>query len=139
VTLYRWWTDGCPFCKASLPGIESLRKQYGDKGLKVVAVYHPKPAREVKDQAVLKAADRIGYRGAIAVDEDWSVLKRLYLDTGQREATSASFLVDAKGVIRFVHPGPDFFPSSDPAKSRQNEDHRLVEQAVKALVEAKPE
>ncbi len=33
---------------------------------------------------------------------------------GQRRATSIALLVDERGVIRFVHPGPSLFPSSRP-------------------------
>src|SRR3954469_1772358 len=50
VTLYRWWTDTCPFCAASLPAIETLRLRYGPQGFRVVAVYHPKPPRHVSDE-----------------------------------------------------------------------------------------
>ena len=138
VTLYRWWTDTCPFCAASLPAVERLRAKYGPRGLRVVAVYHPKPPREVADEAVLAAAKRIGYAGPVAVDADWSVLKALWLSTGRRAATSASFLVDADGVVRYVHPGPDFFPSDRPDEARQDADYRDLERAIEAPLPEKP-
>src|SRR5882672_5278832 len=53
VTLYRWWTDTCPYCEATLPALEKLRKKYEAKGLKVVAVYHPKPPRDVADETII--------------------------------------------------------------------------------------
>jgi thiol-disulfide isomerase/thioredoxin len=134
VTLYRWWTDTCPFCAASLPAIETLRQKYEPQGLRVVAVYHPKPPRAISDDAVRAAATKIDYHGAIAVDADWSVLKRVWLSTGQREATSVSFLVDRKGIIRFVHPGPDFFASSKATEARQDKDYREMEKAIEALL-----
>src|SRR5437773_12315081 len=37
VTLYRWWTSECPYCKSTLPGLEKFRQNYADKGLKMVA------------------------------------------------------------------------------------------------------
>lgn len=129
-TLYRWWTDGCPHCEKTLPAVEALRKKYESKGLRVVAVYHPKPVREVNDAEVRAAAKRMGYGGAIALDRDWSELKKFYLDTGDRPATSASFLVDAGGVIRLVHPGPRFFPSDDPARAKEGADYRRIEAAI---------
>jgi hypothetical protein len=46
VTLYRWWTNECPFCRRRCRVWKSFEK-YGEKGLKVVAVYHPKPPRAV--------------------------------------------------------------------------------------------
>jgi len=133
-TLYRWWTDTCPHCARSLPAIESLRKRFEEKGLRVVAVYHPKPPREVTKQEVREAARRLGYRGCVAIDRDWSELRRFYLDTGRRRATSASFVTDGEGAIRFVHPGPVFFPSNAPEHRVENRDYELLEQAIEALV-----
>jgi hypothetical protein len=40
-------------------------------------------------------------------------------------------------VIRYVHPGPDFFPSTDPDSARQNADFRAIEQAIVALLAEK--
>ncbi len=134
VTLYRWWTDTCPYCASSLPAIEQLRRKYGAKGLVVVAVYHPKPVRHVEDAEILAAVRQIGYGGAIAVDESWSQLEKLYLSTGKRGATSITVLVDEKGVIRFLHPGPDLFPSSQPGEARQDADYRALEAAVASLL-----
>jgi thiol-disulfide isomerase/thioredoxin len=140
VTLYRWWTDTCPYCAATLPAIEKLREKYGAQGLKIVGVYHPKPPREVTDKSVRDAADRIGYKGAIAIDADWSQLRKLYLSTGRRGATSVSFLVDREGVIRFVHPGVEYFPSDKPEDAEQNSDFQLIDKAIATLLatEEKP-
>lgn len=137
-TLYRWWTDTCPYCRASLPAIETLRREYGPKGLDVVGVYHPKPPRAVDDLAVRAAARQFGYHGVIAVDEDWSALNTLYLSTGERRATSATFLVDAGGVIRFVHPGPVFFQSDDPEFAVENDDYTKLKRAIETLLREQP-
>jgi hypothetical protein len=106
-TLYRWWTDSCAYCEASLPAIEALRTRFERRGLRVVAVYHPKPPRDVSALTIRSAAERLFYHGLIAVDRDWSELTSFYLSTAERPATSASFLVDRGGIIRFVHPGPE--------------------------------
>jgi thiol-disulfide isomerase/thioredoxin len=132
VTLYRWWTNECPFCKSTLPGLEKFREKYSEKGLKIAAVYHPKPPRAVTDSLILNAAKDIGYRGAIAVDADWSQLKKAF--PGNRGPTSISILVDKDGIIRFVHPGPDYFPSDQKETARQDEDYRLVEKAIEGLL-----
>ena len=132
VTLYRWWTNECPFCKATLPGLEDFRQKYGEKGLKVVAVYHPKPPRAIPDSLILNAAKDIGFRGPIAVDVDWSQQKKVY--PNNPGATSISILVDKDGVIRFVHPGPDYFPSDQKERSRQDSDYHLMEQAIQELL-----
>lgn len=135
VTLYRWWTDTCPFCESSLPALETLRSSYARRGLRIVCVYHPKPARPVDPEVVRRAARERGFTGTLALDSDWSALSRLYLSTGVRDATSASFLVDAEGVIRFVHPGPVYHPSADPRDAQADADFRLLEQAVSTLLD----
>ena len=135
--LYRWWTSGCPFCAKTLPGIETLRTRYESKGLRVVGVFHPKPPRDVPAETIKEAAKKIGFEGVIAADDSWSQLKRVWL-TEERPATSVSILVDAKGVIRYVHPGTMFFPSDDPKYAKENEAFRALEAAVaKVVAEAK--
>ncbi len=133
-TLYRWWTNTCPFCEASLPAIEKLRQEYGPKGLRVVGVYHPKPQRTVDDESVLAMAQRFGYKGELAIDADWSQLRKAYLSSGRRRATSVTFLVDKDGVTRFLHPGPVLFPSDDPQYETENDDYQLLKQAIEALL-----
>ncbi|MCH8822728.1 MAG: TlpA family protein disulfide reductase [Planctomycetes bacterium] len=134
ITLYRWWIDGCPYCNASMPAMETLRKKYTDDGLRVVGVYHPKPPRAVDDQVIRAAAADYGFHGDIAVDEDWSVLRAAYLRWGKRKATSVSILVDKQGIIRFVHPGPAVFPSSKAANAQENQDYTLLENAIRQLL-----
>lgn len=134
VVLYRWWTDKCPFCARTLPAVEQLRKEFGPRGLKVVAVFHPKPPGNANGGKTAAAAQRIGYGGAIAIDPDWDVLRRVWLSTGHRHATSVSFLVDRNGIIRFVHPGVQFFPSADPAEASENADYQLLRSAIDTLL-----
>jgi thiol-disulfide isomerase/thioredoxin len=135
VTLVRWWTNACPFCESSLPAINDLEREYGDRGFQTVAVYHPKPPRDVPNDTVIETAKRIGFDGPIAVDDDWAVLRRAYLDTGKRGATSVSFLLDAGGAIRYVHPGPELRPSKDdPALQAQYDEMR---EAIEALLAEK--
>lgn len=134
VTLYRWWTTGCPFCEKTLPAIEQLRQRHEKDGLRVVAVFHPKPPGAVDDDPVAKAAKRMGFGGRVAIDEDWSELKRAYLDRSKTaRATSVTLLVDREGVIRFVHPGTQFFPSKEPGEGQEDADYRLLEKAIDSL------
>jgi len=134
VTLVRWWTDTCPFCAASLPAIEKLEEQFGGRGLQTVGVYHPKPPRPMKDQTVRTAAKDFGYSGYLARDNDWSVLEDVYLDTGDRPATSAAFLLDEEGVIRYVHPGPSLHPAEGAGDAPVQRAYDRLVDAVEALL-----
>jgi thiol-disulfide isomerase/thioredoxin len=135
LTLYRWWTDTCAFCEASLPALDSLREKYEDRGLKVVGVYHPKPqTRPVSDDFVTRGAKDRSFKGDVVIDSNWAQLKKWWLDTGDRSATSVSILVDDNGIVRFVHPGPVLFPSDEKKYSQENNDFHLLDKAIDALL-----
>ena len=135
VTLYRWWTDGCPYCRASLPAIQKLRKKYEDeKDFQTVAIYHPKPPQRVDDEDLLEVIRVMKYDGPVAIDRDWSELRTAYLAHGDRRATSVSLLVDVEGRIRFVHPGPVFFPSENPRYEQENDDYERLDKAIEVLL-----
>ena len=135
LTLYRWWTDTCAFCEASLPALDSLREKYEDRGLRIVGVYHPKPqTRPVSEEVVLRDAKERSFKGDVVIDSNWAQLHSWWLDTGNRSATSVSILVDDKGVVRFVHPGPVLFPSDEKRFAQENNDFLLLDKAIDALL-----
>jgi len=139
VTLVRWWTDTCPYCETSLPAISALEKEYSNQRLQTVAVYHPKPRRAVSNKSVMNAAERIGFEGTVAVDDDWAVLRRAYLDIGKRPATSVSFLLDHDGKIRYIHPGPELRPANRPDESELQAQYDEMQEAIAALIAELPQ
>lgn len=135
LTLVRFWTDTCPFCEASLPAIERLRNRYSSQGLATVAIYHPKPPRRIKDtEDVELAARERKYSGPVAIDEYWAALKTMWLDAAPRPATSVTFLVDDTGTIRYVHPGPEFYPADHGEDAGANADYEDLETAIRMLL-----
>jgi len=87
--LIRWWTVNCPHCRVSLPAVESLRGEFETRGLATLAVFHPKPPRDVDVTEARESAFDLGYGGPVAVDPQWAVLRELWLDDANRGATSA--------------------------------------------------
>ena len=140
VVLVRWWTDGCHYCAATLPGLETLRMRYADRGLVVIGAYHPKPPRAVSDKKILAFAEKLGFAGSIAVDQEWSTLERYWLaENSDRGWTSVSFLIDRAGVIRWLHGGGEYHLSNDPRHAGCDLEYRGLEQAVRdALDEPAP-
>lgn len=135
VTLVRWFTDKCPFCARSLPAIMRLQEEFSAGGFQTVAVYHPKPPRKVSDDDARRAGKALGYSGFLAVDSHWKTLRRVYLDDHSSGATSVSFLLDRKGIVRHVHPGPEFGPAGDEGgRTLVNEDYEDIRAAIKALL-----
>lgn len=135
VVLVRWWTDTCPFCRATAPALNRLQEDFGADGLVVIGVFHPKPPTRVSTNRLESAVERLGIAFPVAVDDDWSVLRRWWLDTGDRSATSFSFLLDREGKIRFVHPGPVFSLEGNPSAVA---DYRRVRAHIETLIDGNP-
>jgi len=120
VALVRWWTNGCALCSTSAPELAELSKKAA-----VVAVYHPKPPRDVSADDVRGFAKKIGMPGALAVDRDWKVLDR-WMAPEKRSFTSLTFVLDKKGKIRHVHRG-GAIESADAKELGQQIDALLAE------------
>lgn len=116
VVLVRWFTDtDCPYCTLTAPALNQLHRDYAARGLVVIGVYHHKRPTPLELAAVRGWVHDYGFQFPVAVDRGWRTLHRWWLDGHHRGFTSVSFLIDGRGVIRYVHPGgslalgsPDF-------------------------------
>lgn len=134
VTLVRWWTDDCAHCQRSLPAVQALADEFGAAGLETLAIYHRKTPGSMDEGKVIAAARGSGYRGAVAMDDDWQQLKRFWISTGQRSSTNVSFLVDRTGVVRYVHPGPEFHSGDEHGHAQCSDDFETLRQAIRAVL-----
>jgi len=126
VLLIRWWTDTCPFCERSANALNELHQTFEDQGLVIIGMYHPKPRRPRREKDIVSVAKRLGFVFPIALDMDWSILRRYWLVPGTRRWTSVSFLVDKGGKIRYIHPGGEYH--KDGGKK-----HRACQEALQEL------
>jgi peroxiredoxin len=108
VVLVRWFTDGCPFCEASAPSLREMDHEYRDRGLVVIGIFHPKPPGDPSVERMKTTARRFGFSFPVALDADWTALRRWWLDEESKGWTSVTFLVDRAGQIRYVHPGGEY-------------------------------
>jgi len=136
VVLIRWWTEGCPFCVATAPALRQLDRKYGGRGLAVIGIFHPKPAGDWSLERMRMASDRLGFTFPLALDGDWSALRRWWPDLERRGWTSVSFVVDKKGVIRYVHPGGEFHEdrAGEEGHARCERDYKEIEQVISRLL-----
>ncbi len=135
VVLVHWWTDTCHYCTRSAPALNELHERYADGGLTVVGMYHPKPIdRPITASEIREAAQQRGFHFPIAIDRDWATLRRWWLDDGQRRATSVSFLIDKRGVIRYVHPGPAYHRQVVAGDERPSRDFAKLQQMIEKLL-----
>jgi thiol-disulfide isomerase/thioredoxin len=110
VILVRWWTDTCPHCAATSPTLRMLDEQYRARGLRVIAAFHPKPQPldDVQIERVRRAVESRNFTFPVTIDAHWRTLRDWWLTGPPRPATSATFVLDKKGVVRFVHPGMEY-------------------------------
>jgi peroxiredoxin len=112
VVLVRWFmSPDCPLCSATAPSLNALHKQYKDRGLVVVGLYHHKRPEPLRAAAVEGYVAHYGFTFPVAIDPEWTTLRRWWLGAGkQRSFTSVSFLIDRRGIVRYVHPGGRYAP-----------------------------
>lgn len=112
VVLVRFWTDTCPYCKRTAPRLRQLDRELRGRGLTVLGLYHPKPrGRAVAPDEVAATVREWSLEFPVGLDAAWSTVDAWWLTTGDRDATSATFLIDRRGVVRLVHPGPEYSPA----------------------------
>ena len=113
VVLVRWWTaPGCPYCSATAPALREFQKKYGDEGLQVVAVYHHKSREPLDPAEVKRYGEKYGLDMPVAIDRDWKTLKEWWLDRGEKNWTSVSFLLDREAYRAWSPPFETFYFSA---------------------------
>jgi cytochrome c biogenesis protein CcmG/thiol:disulfide interchange protein DsbE len=105
VALVDFWGTYCAPCKEAMPKLQALSAKYSSAGLRVIGISEDEP--EDKDKIMGFAASR-GAKFAIAWDEDRSIAQQYKPDT-----MPSSYIIDRRGVVRYVHVG---FRSGDEAK-----------------------
>lgn len=132
VVLVRFWTDTCPYCQRTAPALRQLDAEFGDRGLVVVGLHHSKPRGSTRTPAQVEASARAwGMDFLIGLDSGWATIDAWWLAGRACEATSASFLIDRKGTIRLVHPGPEYTPTGAPQSRR---DYAEIHATITALL-----
>ncbi len=95
VLVLDFWATWCQPCKASFPKVDAVYKKLAAKGLEVVAVNEDEDPKGV-DAFVKETA--VTFK--IAFDD-----KQLAAEAFGVETMPSSFVLDRKGVIRYVHAG----------------------------------
>ena len=98
-----FWASWCAPCAASLPALDALRKAFPEDRFQVLAINVDKDPGDAKR---FLSRRPVGYPSA--VDPKGTLPERFGVET-----MPTSFLIDANGVIRYVHKG---FRRGDEAK-----------------------
>jgi cytochrome c biogenesis protein CcmG, thiol:disulfide interchange protein DsbE len=95
VVIVDFWATWCAPCKEEMPVLEKLYKKYGSKGLVIVGVSVDKDASNIK--GFLK---KLNVTFPVVHDANHQVSGRY-----QPPRMPSSYIVDRKGIVRFVHGG----------------------------------
>lgn len=129
VVFVRWFMGpSCPFCSATAPTLRALHERYAAKGLAVIGMYHHKEETPLDPKQVEGWIKHYGYQFPVAIDKDWTTLRRWWLGDHERSYTSASFLIDKTGVVRRVHLGGTIAPEGDDINAITADIERLLAQ-----------
>ncbi|MCZ6727007.1 MAG: redoxin domain-containing protein [Acidobacteria bacterium] len=133
--LLRFWLVDCLFCASTAPALRELSERYGDRGLVVVGLHHPKSPAGRDPTHVLAGAKALGFDFAIGLDNDWHNIRAYGVGTEFRAFTSVSFLIDPEGVIRWVHDGGEFHRGGKERHRECNAAFASLEAKIEELLE----
>ncbi len=109
VVVIDFWAQWCEPCKRELPELDKLQKAYGSRGVAILAVNIDKQ-RDNADRLV----KLLGLSLEVPLDPAGTVAA-----TYDLPRMPTSYLVDKKGVVRYVHEG---FESGDVARFKKELD-----------------
>ncbi len=110
VYLVDFWTYTCINCIRTLPYLEAWQKKYESKGFDVIGVHSPEFAFEKNAGNVQGAIKQNGLTYPVAQDNNlatWDAFRNQYWP--------AHYLVDAKGMIRYIHYGEGKYDETEEA------------------------
>lgn len=130
VVVVRFWTDTCPYCRASTPALQGLAYELAGQPVVFVGPHHqaPRPRPSLAGRPAGRPA--VGVTFPLGHDADWATLRSWWLETGDRRATSATVVIGKDGKVTHVHPGPVYFPSDAPRDAAPNRDWVALREAV---------
>ncbi|WP_394848242.1 TlpA family protein disulfide reductase [Pendulispora brunnea] len=96
VVLVDFWATWCEPCKKSFPKLQGLHTKYKSNGFEIVAVSED----DEKSKDIQDFGTTYGAKFAIGWDDGKNIAKKW-----EPKSMPSSFVVDRKGVVRFVHLG----------------------------------
>ncbi len=94
-TLAHFWAKSCHICHENMPKVQAWRKEYADRGLKVVAIHMPRQEEDTDVAAVKADLMTMGIEEPCAIDNQHTLGERF-----QTQHWPAYFLFDAAGNMK---------------------------------------
>ncbi len=110
VVLIDFWTYTCINCLRTLPHVKSWDAKYRSQGLTIVGVHTPEFPFEKDAGNVRAAIAQNGLRYPVVQDNDYKTW-----DAYKNQYWPAKYLIDANGVVRYVHFGEGDYGKTESA------------------------
>jgi cytochrome c biogenesis protein CcdA/thiol-disulfide isomerase/thioredoxin len=110
VVLIDFWTYTCINCIRTLPQLKAWDAKYRSAGLTIVGVHTPEFPFEKDAGNVRAAIAQNGIRYPVAQDNDYATWNAY-----QNQYWPAHYLIDANGVVRYVHFGEGEYAKTESA------------------------
>jgi thiol-disulfide isomerase/thioredoxin len=94
VRIVDFWASWCEPCREALPFLDSLRREQGERGLSVYAVTVDEDPSQIR--AFLEQVP-VGFPVL------WDKGGMRYADTFEIQRLPTTYVIDRKGIVRFVH------------------------------------
>jgi peroxiredoxin len=134
VVVIRNFTTGCPFCETTMPALERIHQDYKGRGVTVLGVFHPKPARPSTVAEAAEAGHKLGASFPIAVDPSWALVKSWWLTRTAGTWTSITWVLDGHGRIRLIHPGGEFHAGGGAGHAQCRQDEANLRKTLDTLL-----
>ena len=127
VVLIRWWTGPtCPYCINSAVALNEFYETYKNEGLQVLGFYHHKSQSLFDKDTIKEYTEKLDFKFPIAIDYEWETLTAWWLKTNPGKWTSVSFLLDRKGIVRYIHSGGQYVKGDGEYEKLQQEIEKLL-------------
>ena len=127
VVLIRWWTGPtCPYCLNSAVALNEFYATYKNEGLQVLGFYHHKSKDPIDKDTIKEYTEKLGFKFPVAIDYEWKTLTAWWLKINPRKWTSVSFLLDRKGIVKYIHPGGQYVKGDGEYEKLQQEIEKLL-------------
>ena len=110
VVLVDFWTYTCINWQRTLPHVRAWAEKYRDKGLVVIGVHTPEFSFEHEVDNVRRAVVELKVGYPVAVDSHYAIWRAF-----DNQYWPALYLIDAKGMVRYMHFGEGDFERSERA------------------------